>query len=202
MRYGRLLVIKRSEKKYLGQSIWLCKCDCGNIKNVKGGCLTAGQTKSCGCIRSERAEVLNRTHGMSKTHPWFVWMGLKDRCDNKKSPKYKNYGGRGITYCGEWVVFENFWKDMGVDYKKHLLEYGKKQTTLDRINNDGEYSKDNCKWSTLKEQSRNKRTNKNMFFNGKKIALSEIAEIVGIDYDLLLRRITRDGWSLNRAIVK
>jgi len=127
-------------------SKWLCECDCGAMTIVIGSHLKSGSVKSCGCNRGRE-----KKHGMHNTPTYISWKSMKARCSNPKSPDYKNYGARGITYCVEWEEFDQFLADMGV------RPLGR---TLDRIDTDGNYSKENCKWSTAKEQANNRRGRK------------------------------------------
>lgn len=160
--FTRLLVIKRVENNKWGGSQWLCLCDCGNIKVVLGGYLTSGDTKSCGCLRREQAQInrqqawiSNRIHGMCHTPEYRALHDAKSRCDDPNNPVYENYGGRGIEFCTRWRGshgFENFLKDMG---KRPGPGY-----SIERVDNDGNYEPGNCKWATAKEQSVNTRRNK------------------------------------------
>jgi len=135
-----------------GCSYWDCTCSCGTVKTIRGSSLTCGNTESCGCITKELNGKDNNqeTHGMLKTSEYSVWTNMKTRCNNKNNDAYSRYGGRGITVCDGWNKdFMNFYMDMG-DRPEGL--------TLERINNDKGYSKDNCKWATAKEQANNRRT--------------------------------------------
>lgn len=147
-RFTKLLVIKRVANDKSGNPHWLCKCDCGNYKVIQGGNLRSGHTKSCGCLQKERVQ----THGMSTIPEYQVYYAMISRCYNSNNQAYKYYGGRGITVCDRWLSsFISFLNDMG---KKPGLLY-----TIERINNDGNYTSDNCKWATAKEQAGNKRLN-------------------------------------------
>lgn len=154
-KFGRLIVIKRIENEKKGNTRWLCKCDCGNIKKALGWHLNAGHTKSCGCLQKERASKAGKTHGhrsnrcISKTYN--TWVHLHQRCNNPNNKDYKYYGGRGITICDRWSKFENFLADMGK---------APRDLTLDRKNNYGNYEPDNCRWTTRIKQSRNSRQTK------------------------------------------
>ena len=156
--FGRLTAIEVSHKNKHGNLYWKCQCECGNIHIVYLYSLKSGKTKSCGCLQKERLKESSTTHGMRNTKFYRIWVNMKARCLNKNSKCYKDYGGRGITVCEEWLDFNNFKDDMYESYLKHVEEFGEKQTTLDRIDNNRNYCKENCKWSTCKEQIANRRT--------------------------------------------
>lgn len=146
-RFGRLIVVSRSENINRHKT-WLCRCDCG-VEKIIGSSNLIGGTKSCGCLKRETIINIFTTHGMTKSPERMSWKAAKARCFNKNSDKYRDYGGRGITMCSRWVnSFQNFYDDMGVRPPG---------TSLDRIDNDGNYEPGNCKWSTPKEQQRNRR---------------------------------------------
>jgi len=159
IKFHRLIVIKYSHTKN-NQAYWLCRCDCGKEKIIWGNDLRQNKIKSCGCWNKEQATKRgkeNKRHGMEGTKFYRVWNGLKQRCLNKNGKDYKNYGGRGITVCSHWLKFENFRDDMLESYKKHVAEFGEKQTSIDRMNNNGNYEPNNCRWATVKEQRNNQR---------------------------------------------
>lgn len=163
--YGHLEVIGRSENRdHKGRVLWVCRCICKNEIEVFGHSLRSGNTKSCGCQRSINAGAAVRTHGMydnyystraPRSPELNSWNGMRRRCYVLTNPKYKDYGGRGITVCDRWLGpegFANFLADMGLKpSNKH---------SIDRTNNDGNYEPSNCRWATAKEQVDNRRVKK------------------------------------------
>lgn len=150
LKFGRLTVNEFVEVRK-SCAYWLCSCECGNEKVVRGDSLRLGYIKSCGCLRNETAAVnceKTISHGHSRTPLYRVWSSMKSRCGNPASPAYKHYGGRGISVCDRWQKYENFFADMG---------YPPPGLTLERIDVNGNYEPSNCKWATWAEQNRNKR---------------------------------------------
>jgi len=149
-RFGKLVVIAKTEKRACnGGVVWSCRCDCGNVKDIRGNSLKISQTTSCGC----KYKGINRKHGHSTcsyiTPTYYSWASMKSRCLNKNASNYKWYGARGIKVCDEWQMsFINFLNDMG----ERPIE-----TTIDRIDPNGNYERSNCRWATLSEQNKNKR---------------------------------------------
>lgn len=193
-RFGKFTVMKRIENDVNGNRRWKCKCDCGKIKNVLGSNLKYNKSRSCGCSHEGNKNSL--IHGNTKmgkrSKTYYSWEGMKKRCYNKKSNNYKNYGGRNpsITVCKRWLKFENFLEDMGERPKNK---------TLDRIDNNGNYCKSNCRWATRKQQCRNTRQNRIILYNGKIQCSIEWAEELGIKPSTLRKRISR-GDSAEKAL--
>ena len=153
-RFGRYTVLRRD--KTVGKTVyWLCKCDCGTIKSVCGSNLRSGAIRSCGCLKREQTVARNYKHGHSYDRLFSVWKGMLTRCGNPNADNYRYYGARGIKVCDEWHEFKPFYDwAMANGYDPNA---GKNQCTLDRIDNDGDYSPANCRWSDWQTQCENRR---------------------------------------------
>lgn len=189
-RFSRLKVM---EEKRLndGRRGWMCVCNCGNTKIVRTNHLLDGSTKSCGCYRKE----VNKKHGKRNSLTYSVWSNIKQRCYNPNASGYENYGGRGIKVCSRWKnSFENFYYDMG--------KRPSKNHSIDRVNNNGDYSKENCRWATKKQQNRNSRHCKKITFNNQTLTLSEWAEKTGIKLPTLNYRFYVAKWNIKDVLTK
>lgn len=146
--FGRLIVIERGAN--IGPHVaYKCQCECGNITTIRSHSLLRDDTKSCGCIRSEKMKHGKTIHGFYNTPTYHSYRAMIARCTDIKHKQYKDYGGRGIIICESWLQsFQNFLTDMGKRPEG---------TTLDRKDNDDNYYKENCKWATRIEQNNNKR---------------------------------------------
>lgn len=177
---------ERRVKQGLGKSKFdvLVQCVCGVTKWVEERSVRRGLVTSCG-------SCANKTHGGSKTPEYFVWRSMLARCQNKKHPAYKNYGGRGVSVCKDWLSFANFVADVG---KQPF-----KGASIDRIDNNLGYSKENCKWSNATEQNRNRRTNRFVTVAGVTKTIVEWAQEVGLRHNTLSYRLSH-GWKPEDAI--
>ena len=170
-------------------AFWLCRCDCGVEMIMKGSIVTRKDKpqKSCKTCYEKRRLL----HGMTGTKEFFAWRGILSRCTCETDEAYSDYGGRGITVCDRWLEFKNFFEDMGyAPTEKH---------TLDRIENDKGYCKENCRWTTMKVQANNKRNNKRFVYNGENKTISEWADKVGVNTNTLWYRLKR-GMPIETAL--
>ncbi len=197
LKFARLTIIEQCGVNKWRNSLWNCKCECGNEITVSGGNLTKGNTKSCGCLQVEKRLTNRLTHGMTDTRFYNIFSLILSRCNNKKSHAFKNYGKRGIK-CG-WNSFEEFKSDMYSSYVEHVKKYGVKNTQIDRKDNNGSYTKINCRWATLLQQGRNKRNNVLIKFNGKSFCMSEWEQILGLRKGLVWQRLNQN-WSIEKAL--
>ena len=172
--------------------MWLCSCDCGGSSVVAAFRIKQNRTRSCGCLARERSSKRMKTHGMSKHRLFPIWDGMMGRCYRKHNQAYYRYGGRGISVCERWHDVSKFIADNEDSYQDGL--------SLDRIDNDGAYSPENTRWVNNVEQSRNRRTNVFLTYQGKTQTLFEWADEVGIRPRTLWRRIRQSGWSVERAL--
>jgi len=198
-RFGRLVVLHDTSERKSGNGVWRCRCDCGNKVNVVGCSLTSGYTTSCGCYNRECVAEANTTHGMTQHGEWHpvyrAWFNMLQRCENPNNKRYKDYGGRGIAVCDEWHSAERFigWA---------LASGWEKGLSIDRIDNNGNYEPDNCRWVTRKVQSRNKRSNHLVAFNGRTQCLTNWAEETKILRSTLYTRINILHWPIERALTE
>jgi len=180
------------ERDNTGKVRYRCECKCGNYSYPRGADLVSGRTKSCGCQEGNKLGRPKR-HGMSYTHIYRIWTGMKTRCLNINREAHSYYGGRGISVCNRWLIFDNFYADMG--------DPPSNNHQIDRINNDGNYEPANCRWVLTDEQNRNKRDTIKIVFNGEKMCLAEACRVVGAKYSLISQRLkSKTNWSFEEAI--
>lgn len=194
-KFGRLTAISRADNRGKSCTMWRCRCDCGNEIITMRSSLVGGKTKSCGCLRVEDLVKRSTKHGMSNTRLYREWESMRDRCFREKCRDYPDYGGRGITVCDEWKdSFEHFrdWS-LANGYQDNL--------TIDRKDNDGPYSPDNCRLATLEEQANNKRNNLLITYCGKTQTLTKWAEEMGMKEKTLWQRLKRN-WPIEKALTQ
>ena len=190
-KFGRLTVLYRTNDHYYPNGRhdvqYVCKCDCGNQLIVLGTHLRSGHTLSCGCLRVDTSKKTMTTHGLTDTRLHTIWKNMRRRCFDHKNKNYKDYGGRGITICEDWMEFINFYNwAIGNGYDDSL--------SLDRIDVNKGYCADNCRWVTQKEQCNNTRRNINVEINGEIHTLKQWTEILNLKYGTIASRVSR-GWN-------
>lgn len=188
-RYGRLLVIS-FHKHPSKTSYWRCLCDCGKEHIASRTNLRNGDVRSCGCLKAY-VQSQPRTHGFSGTRVHRQWKSMRKRCRSSNSSDYRHYGGRGIKVCERWEEFSNFLSDMGPPPDD--------KSTIERINNDGNYEPSNCRWATQSEQVLNTRRTVYVEHNGQKVPLHSLLKNSPVSREGLKRRLSI-GWSLEKAL--
>lgn len=192
-RFGKLEVIgyvpQKGKKTY-----WLCKCDCGNIKEVDGDALVRGRVISCGCsLKKTGKENPKFKHGLTNSRIMNIWIKMKGRCYNTNDMSYNNYGGRGIKVCDEWR------NDVKSFYEWSIQNGYAENLTIDRIDVNGDYEPENCRWVDRKTQCNNQRNNHYVEYRGEKLTLAQVQDKYGVDQHRIACRLLR-GWDVVRAI--
>ncbi len=199
MKFG-LLTVERDDigRNRFAQVLWLCRCECGAPTLVIASYVRMGKTKSCGCLQTSGASRRTHGHRGDRSRAYAAWSNMKARCDNPNTTQYADYGGRGITYDPRWGTFENFLEDLGEPQDGF---------SLDRIDVNQGYSKENCRWATLSEQRRNKRPESRggrlvwVEINGERLILTDAVKKYGVvPYQTAVDRIFK-GWSAERAVL-
>lgn len=184
-KFGRLRVIEEEGRGKDGQILWKCKCDCGKTTVVQSHHLRKGNIKSCGCLNQEA----KTKHGMSskknKQRIYRIWESMKARCININHRYYNRYGGRGITVCNEWQ------EDFRAFYDWAMANGYQDNLTIDRIDNDGNYEPENCRWVTYEEQNNNTRQNVTITLNGETHTVAEWVRITGIPRNTIIYRLKK-----------
>lgn len=194
-RYGRLTVLARTADYRPGIAVWNCQCICGTVTKVRTGELK--HRVSCGCANTDAASrevrrVRATTHGRAKTRVWNTWVNMIQRCHNPNAGGFEKYGGRGITVCERWrESFEAFLADMGeMPTEKH---------TIDRIESRLNYTPDNCRWATMKEQQNNRTNNCRLTLDGETMTLMQWSERLGVDRHTIRNRLN-SGWPMAKVL--
>ena len=202
-KFGRLTVIERIEN-YIDEngsphSMWKCKCECGNVVSVRGTFLKSGSVRSCGCLGAETLKEMLTVHGDSKTRLYKIWAGIKERCYNANNKCYKEYGGRGILMCDEWkndyVIFKEWAYANG-----YYEDVNKEPCSIDRIDNNGNYCPNNCRWVNRKVQQNNTRHNHYIEYNNETHTIAEWADIYKIDYKQFYNRLKCRKWDFEETL--
>ena len=195
-RYGKLTVIDLVAQGNANQRKYLCICDCGNKKVTSEDNLRRGHTRSCGCLRCGHGGSKKKNIPFDSSSKLYqVWLGIRMRCFNPKNHNYKNYGARGIGMCDEW-------KDSYDAFRKWALANGytnmpARSISIERLDVNGDYCPENCKWATPKEQMNNTRRNTTLEYNGSIKTLMQWAETFGMNYSTFMSRYSR-GWSIDK----
>lgn len=195
MEYIKRLEVKN--RRYYG----LYKCHCGKEFKTREDAVKSGNTKSCGCLHKNFLKSGNarRSHGLSQHRLWSIYRDIERRTTDKKRDDYSRYGGRGIK--NEWASFEDFVGDMLKSHEDHASTHGEGNTTLDRIDNDGNYSKENCRWATQKVQANNTRWNKHLTHKGVTLTYTQWEEKLGLTCGTVSRRVKK-GYKLEKVLNK
>lgn len=194
-RFGKWTVLSQLPKTVTKSGVnayWvLCRCDCGTEKPVNQGSLRTGASKSCGCVfPGNRRKDITR-HGYSSSSTYRSWTAMLNRCNNKNNESiYSFYGGRGITVCERWHSFENFLADMG-ERPKGL--------SIDRIDTNGNYEPENCRWATSLEQMSNRRTTRRIEYLSQMVTARELHNLTGLPFNVLSWRI-HENWPIDKIL--
>lgn len=190
-RFGRLVVIGLGDKNRQGRRLWRCECECGQVTSSELWDLRNGKKTSCGCRKRDVLVKASVTHGATLRDgdpalrkAYNIFNGIKQRCLNARSLAYQNYGGRGISIDPRWRSFENFVADMGLP---------EPDDTIDRIDVDGPYSPENCRWVPLAQQNGNKTTTIWVELDGERLCLKHACTKLGVSYMKVYKRMRNHG---------
>ena len=193
-KYGRWTVIGTTDDKRRVR----CVCECGKERDVIKSNLKNGDSKSCGCYNLEQINKRTVKHGGKKTRLYAIWCSMRRRCNNKNDKNYPRYGKRGIRVCDEWndfVAFRDWMLEQGYDEKS---AYG--EQTIDRIDNNGNYTPDNCRIATIKQQNSNRSSTRKLTYNGLTLSMAEWGRKMGYHNERVIGDRIRNGWSVEKAI--
>jgi hypothetical protein len=191
-RFGRLIVVSRVNSQNRSQTRWLCRCDCGNEKEIYAAHLRKGSTVSCGCFARESLVKRMSSHGLTDDIAYRPWIQMRARCNSSVHPSYHAYGARGIRVCERWNDFEAFLSDMG---PRPSLNH-----SLDRENNNGNYEPGNCRWATPKEQQNNRSNTRWITYKDERLPLADWSRRMGLAPKVVYMRIFSYKWSIERAL--
>jgi hypothetical protein len=192
-RFGRWTVIGPSARTGAYKR-WLCRCECGQQRRVIADNLERGRSTSCGCHLAEILRHRTMTHGQSNTPEHAAWRRMHSRCYNSRVPSFPCYGGRGISVCRQWHGADGF-----IRFAHDMGQRPSSRHSLDRIDNNGNYAPDNCRWATMREQALNRRTANIIEANGVRRHLTEWATMLGASVETIRGRLRR-GWSPEEAV--
>jgi len=194
-RFGRLVAVSFDSRGPRGRALWSFRCDCGTEATKRTDAVLSGQVQSCGCLQRESRKLVNTKHGQNPkggpTPEYRCWQNMMTRCRNQNYEKRHSYGGRGISVCERWENFEAFFADMG--------QRPSPAHSIDRVDNDGNYEPGNCRWATLAEQTRNRRSNHIITFQGQQMCLKDACALAGQPYKTVWTRVKR-GYSVEEAL--
>lgn len=202
-RFGSLTVVRSAPDRILGNgrhlTMWECVCECGNPHVARSADLKSGAITSCGCYKAKNTANVRTTHGATKGRKtdnlYWVWAGIKNRCYCESSKAYKHYGAKGVTVCEEWKndfsAFRTWAKENG--YRSGL--------SIDRINVNGDYCPENCRWTDDIAQANNKTTNHFLEWRGASHTIAEWARIFDISYNKLYWELQKNNWQLEKAVM-
>ncbi len=194
VKFGTLTAIKPTTVKG-NRQYWLCKCECGNLTEIRCDHMFDGRIKSCGCKKYEYIGNAKRIHGKKHTRIYRIYQNMKNRCYNKNFPEYKRYGARGISICEEWLIDRCAFFDWA--FKNGYTD----ELTLDRIDVNGNYEPSNCRWITILEQQNNRRTNHFVSYGNKRLTLADWSRELNIPYWKIQKHIKKHK-SLDNLISK
>jgi hypothetical protein len=196
-RFGRLTVLQEASTRVSGRYAYDCLCDCGTRITTPTKFLLRGFRKSCGCLAVDSVRARSTLHGHATTgahSPEFrAWRNMISRCRYPSNNRYHRYGGRGIKVCERWLRFENFLTDMGTKPPR---------TSLDRVDNNGNYEPGNCRWASPGDQARNTRKTRLIEFGGETLCMTDWATKLGVRFRLVQYHLSRNGWNPNVAFPK
>lgn len=198
-RFGSLVVIEKHGHDKHGSVMWLCKCDCGGSAITTTSHLMSGHTKSCGCGQRLAIMKTSYVHGGTHDRLYATWNNIKRRCYAEKQPSYKDYGGRGIKMCDEWRYNYEAFKTWAYShgYDDSAKPHG---CSIDRIDVNGDYCPENCRWVGNIEQANNKRDNRMLTVFGETLTMADAARKYGINYGTLNSRVNALHWSAEKAL--